>query len=300
MFANSIEIAKGYTRCMKSIMRGYGSNEITRCCSTFIIVNDEGWVLTCKHIVEGLLIPADTINPQYMNFKQERSQISALPNGKQKKAIEVLEIKYGYSKSAAPTVQLLNMILHDIDMSKGYRCYIHPSYDLALIKFEGLNHTQCNNFPIFMDDTSHLRQGLSLCRLGFPFAEFTDYQYNAQTDNLEWIGGGIATSPCFPVDGILTRFVNDEKGVKFGIELSTPGLIGQSGGPLFDRNGVVCGLQFETVSIPLGFDQVNQEIVVNRKKKKVSNYPFMHLGRCIHVDIIKQFMNENNVKYQVG
>ena len=52
MFANSIEIAKGYTRCMKSIMRGYGSNEITRCCSTFIIVNDDGWVLTCKHIVE--------------------------------------------------------------------------------------------------------------------------------------------------------------------------------------------------------------------------------------------------------
>ena len=101
MFANSIEIAKGYTRCMKSIMRSYGSNEITRCCSTFIIVNDEGWVLTCKHIVEGLLIPADTIIPQYMNFKQERSQISSLPKGKQKKAIEVLEKKYGYYKSAA-------------------------------------------------------------------------------------------------------------------------------------------------------------------------------------------------------
>lgn len=54
MFVKGIEIAKGYTRCMKSIMRGYGSNEITRCCSIFIIVNDEGWVITCKQIAEGL------------------------------------------------------------------------------------------------------------------------------------------------------------------------------------------------------------------------------------------------------
>lgn len=49
MFVKGIEIAKD-TRCMKSIMRSYGSNEITRCC----IVNDEGWVITCKHIAEGL------------------------------------------------------------------------------------------------------------------------------------------------------------------------------------------------------------------------------------------------------
>ena len=54
MFVKGIEIAKGYTRCMKSIMRGYGSNEITRCCSIFIIVNDEGWVITSKQIAEGL------------------------------------------------------------------------------------------------------------------------------------------------------------------------------------------------------------------------------------------------------
>ena len=82
--------------------------------------------------------------------------------------------------------------------------------------------------------------------------------------------------------------------------MSTPGLIGQSGGPLFDKDGIICGLQFETHFEPLGFDQVNKEIVIDRKKKKVSNHPFMHLGRCIHVDIIKQFMDNNNVKYQVG
>ena len=85
-----------------------------------------------------------------------------------------------------------------------------------------------------------------------------------------------------------------------GLELSTPGLKGQSGGPLFDKEGVVCGLQSSTGSLPLGFDQVNREIMVHGKKKKVSNYPFLHLGICVHVDFIKRFLDENDVKYLVG
>lgn len=299
MFVKGIEIAKEYTRCIKTIMRNYGSEEITKCCSTLIVVNEDGWVLTCKHIVDGLLKPVSIINSQYNRFKQERSQILAMPKGKQKKAMAALEKKYGYSKSAAPTIQILNILLDVVDVFTGVRYYVHPTYDLALIKFDGINKMRCNNYPIFKDNTADLKQGLSLCRLGYPFAEFADYQYNAQTDSLEWIGDGNAMSPCFPIDGILTRFVADN-GTIYGIELSTPGLIGQSGGPLFDRDGIICGLQFETHFEPLGFDQVNKEIVIDRKKKKVSNHPFMHLGRCIHVDIIKQFMDDNNVKYRVG
>lgn len=280
-------------------MRSYGSNEVSRNCSSLIIVNDEGWVLTCKHIVEGLLKPVGPVNSAYNRFKQERNQVLALPKGKHKTALSALEKRYGYSKSAAPTVQILNMILNVVDRFTGVQYYEHPQRDLALIKFDGFNNVMCNTFPIFKDVTSDLKQGMSLCRLGFPFAEFADYQYDVQADNLEWIGAGNAMSPYFPIDGMLTRFVS-ENGIVYGIELSTPGLIGQSGGPLFDRNGVVCGMQFATYSESLGFDQVNREIVVDRKKKKVSDYPFMHLGRCIHVDVIKQFMDENNVKYQVG
>ena len=84
------------------------------------------------------------------------------------------------------------------------------------------------------------------------------------------------------------------------IELSTPGLRGQSGGPLFDVNGVIYGMQSATLTLPLGFDQESRVIKVKGVDKKVNDYSFIHLGRCVHVDILKSFMDSLGVKYQVG
>lgn len=98
------------------------------------------------------------------------------------------------------------------------------------------------------------------------------------------------------MDGMITRFLADEERT-FGIEMSTPGLKGQSGGPLFDTEGIVYGIQFATTSLHLGFDFINKEITVNNKKKKVSDYSFIHLSACIHVDIIKDFLKSLNIKF---
>ena len=35
----------------------------------------------------------------------------------------------------------------------------------------------------------------------------------------------------------------------------------------------------------------------SNKPKKISDYSFIHLGQCIHGDVIKDFLKENNVKY---
>ncbi|BFL30431.1 hypothetical protein K320107C7_28460 [Alistipes shahii] len=47
----------------------------------------------------------------------------------------------------------------------------------------------------------------------------------------------------------------------------------------------------------LGFDVVDKTELINNRKKKISNYPYIHLGRCIHVDVIKDFLREHNVKF---
>ncbi|MBI1783038.1 MAG: serine protease, partial [Sphingobacteriales bacterium] len=31
--------------------------------------------------------------------------------------------------------------------------------------------------------------------------------------------------------------------------------------------------------------------------KKVTDYSFLHLGQCVHVDIIKSFLREKNVQF---
>ena len=79
--------------------------------------------------------------------------------------------------------------------------------------------------------------------------------------------------------------------------MSTPGLRGQSGGPLFDREGIVYGMQHLTSHLHLGFDIKEKEIIQDGKKTKVSNFPFLHVGHCIHVDRIKDFLKEHHINY---
>jgi S1-C subfamily serine protease len=96
---------------------------------------------------------------------------------------------------------------------------------------------------------------------------------------------------------MVTRFLAEPKLGLYGIEMSTPGLRGQSGGPLFDEKGIVYGMQYSTKHLHLGFDLEDKEIVVNNQIKKVSDYSFIHLGQCIHVNAIKQFLDQHHVKY---
>ncbi|MNR46134.1 hypothetical protein D3C85_1650630 [compost metagenome] len=79
--------------------------------------------------------------------------------------------------------------------------------------------------------------------------------------------------------------------------MSTPGLRGQSGGPLFDTNGIVCGMQSVTVQYHMGFDEQKIEIISKGKKTNTINHSFLNVGRCIHVDAIKDFLKLHNVKY---
>ena len=154
------------------------------------------------------------------------------------------------------------------------------------------------NFRFLKKDTTQIKQGEFLCRLGFPFPEFTNFKFNNQADDIEWVKEGVKASPRFPIDGMITRFLGDGKGGAYGIELSTPGLRGQSGGPLFNSDGVIYGMQSRTKHLHLGFDIENKKISSNGKEKKVNDYSFIHLGECIHVAVIKDFLTKHQVKFQ--
>jgi len=136
-----------------------------------------------------------------------------------------------------------------------------------------------------------------LCRLGFPFPEFSNFKYNENKDDIEWTVEGKANTPRFPIEGMITRKLLGADGSTIGIEISTPGLKGQSGGPLFDYEGIVYGMQSSTHHLHLGFDMKNIKVKEGSKTNKVSDHPFLHLGNCIHVDVIKGFLKENNIKF---
>ncbi|MEJ7611729.1 MAG: hypothetical protein WKF88_11170, partial [Ferruginibacter sp.] len=177
-----------------------------------------------------------------------------------------------------------------------YSLIEHTKYDLSVIIFEDFKNPLYHSHARFLKDGNALKQGKFLCRLGFPFPEFNNFLYNNTTDDIEWTGSGQIETPRFPIEGMLTRHLVNA-GELMGIELSTPGLRGQSGGPLFDQNGLVCGMQSSTNHMHLGFDMKNFPVNANGRTLRVTNQPFLHVGHCIHVNIIKTFLKENNIVF---
>lgn len=298
MFADAIEIAESYTRSVHFIMRNYKSTEVIPGTATLFFVNDEGVAVTCKHVADELL-KCNGICESYRQFKED---VAKVPNdAKRKAAIKRIEQNRGFnSQITAQSKSMFFSCAEVDDQSISFTAHRHPEYDLAIIRINNAKSYQYTGHAVFAKDSSKLRRGDYLCRIGYPFPEFTNFKYNPDNDDIEWTGEGRNDTPLFPIEGMFTRRVTGNHGELCAYELSAPGLRGQSGGPLFDINGIVYGMQFQTMHFPLGFDQNGVQVRVNGQMKAVDDHPFLHVGRCINVDTIKKFLDENQVKYYVG
>lgn len=294
MFTTAIDKVGRYTRPIHTLTRIYGNNHLIPGAATIFFVNEEGYAITCKHVVE-MLIASDSINANYHYFRQERNNLKK--DDSSHIALQNLEQKFNIVFGSA--IQLKTNFVDCVDRISGFTWHLHPDYDLAIVKFNDFGKIFYSDCAVFLKDSNNIMQGKFLCRLGFPFAEFSNYQLNTATDDIEWTNTGNQVSPRFPIEGMITRFLHDPHGL-YGIEMSTPGLRGQSGGPLFDSNGIVYGMQFSTKHLHLGFDLIDKEIMVNTSVQKVSDYSFIHLGQCIHVNVIKAFLRQHQVRFYEG
>ncbi len=291
MFVKAIEEAAGYTKAIHVLTRVWGASRIVPGSATLFFVNSDGWALTCAHVAKHF-IDAGQIAEKFDAFRTERAEI---PNDRnQRNAINQLERKYGYK--AGEVVELHTRLIDCVEGNVNMDIKIHGTLDLALIHFRDVTRLICDNFPVFGKDSSELKQGMSICRLGFPFPEFTNYGYNQLTDSIGWNNQGQEFTPRFPMDGMLTRHVADTSGKIIAFELSTPGIRGQSGGPAFGVDGRVWGMQSLTRHLDLDFD-IDVEVQRGTKVKRVQDSAFLHAGGCIHIDPIKEFMRDNGVRF---
>ena len=291
MFVDAIEKVSAFTRPIMFITRNYGSESVVPGLGTMFFVNDQGVAVTCKHMA-ALILNADKVNAKYAEFKKERHTLAAADV---RRGLKALEKKYGLTGDAAA-----NMKINFLDVPapfKGFTIHMHPKYDLAVIKFNGFERLNYDSRNIFLlGDGSKVKQGKSLCRLGYPFPEYTNYEYNKEKDDIEFTKAHAAV-PRFPIDGIVTRHMANAEGEVYGIEMSTPGLRGQSGGPLFDTEGVIYGMQFATHHLHLGFDMENRQMTINGRTKTINNQPFLHVGQCLHINVIKAFLDSLGIEY---
>lgn len=292
MFVDAIEQVAQYTRPILTIERYYGSTDVLPGAATLFFVNDEGWALTCRHVAE-LFVASDRLGARHAAFTAERSAPGF--DGEPQRLRE-LEGTYGLSEGVIFELKTRcdNCVVGDYELT----LTMHPTLDVALMKFENFEKLGPVSFPVFAADGSALKQGRFLCRLGFPFPEFTNFGYHAESDSIEWTGRGRARTPRFPIEGMVTRHLSGPGGI-VGFEISTPGLRGQSGGPAFDPSGRVWGMQSATRHLDLNFD-VDMQVIRGGRREQITDSAILHVGNCVHVDVLKAFMREHGVSFLEG
>ena len=172
-----------------------------------------------------------------------------------------------------------------------------PAADLALGRLEPFDPAPVAHYPVWKDPSRDFAPGRSLCKLGFPLHRIVPvYDEKANTFTLP---EGSVPLPHFPMEGMFTRVVNtrapgsgDGEPSAF-IETSTPSLIGQMGGPVFDANAVVWGIQSHTMHHALGF----RPPVPGGAAGEVE-HQFLNTGLAVHAAVIRLFLDAEGIAYR--
>ena len=128
---------------------------------------------------------------------------------------------------------------------------------------------------------------------GYPFPQ-VEAEWDAAADTFRFLPG--AELPRFPIEGIFTRNINAGDApegfpVAF-LETSSPGLKGQSGGPIVDVHGVVWAIQVKTVSYPLGFSPV---VNTPDGKAVAQEHQFLNAGIGSHPVTLEAIFAKHNI-----
>jgi hypothetical protein len=294
MFRKAYAIAKEFTRPVV-LSRRTVAGKCSAGIGSYVVVNDQGWIVTAARIMQqfaelmegdqkarSVEATVETINRDAaLDPKERRKRLSSIPRLP----------KNGTDRGSAwwgwPGVQL-----------KGFTAI--PAADIAVGRLEPFDPSWTTTYPTFKDPSKDFEPGVSLCRLGFPLHNIQPL-WDAPTSSFH-LPPGSTPLPFFPIDGILTRFGQIE--VDGGtpppfpllmIETSSPGLRGQSGGPIVDAQGTIWGIQSATIHYPLGFDPP-----VPGSTRGEKEHQFLNVGLGVHPETIFGLFRQAGVGFQVS
>ncbi len=290
MFATAYSIASKFTFPVIASLRFYDKS-VNSLMGSFVIVNEEGWIVTVAHLLQFL--PA--AQQHGIEMKQRELQIQQI------EADTKLDMKHKKKKIAKVPYNPKWITNHaffwgreGVSISK---FVIMPDADLAIGKLEPFKKEEIEVYPTIKNPDS-MPIGTSLCKLGFPF-------YGIKADFDEATGSfimapGTLPVPRFPIEGIFTRNINLGKSKDNSydiamIETSTPGLKGQSGGPIFDTRGTIWGIQSRTQHFPLGFSPK-----VMKNGKEIEENQFLNVGWGMHPKLIIKFLTDHGIKFNIS
>ncbi len=287
MFAKACERVYKFTRPLIISTRTVDGT-VSSSCGTFIIINPEGWILTAGHLFDS-----------FVKYQQDMKKIKEVEEINARKASMAVPGAMTLPDTIQPDPKWITN--HSFwwggDGLRITSVYVNREIDVALAKLDGFRPDMVQEYPIFRDPDT-MRPGTSICRTGFPFANIaTDFDEGSKSFRIR---NGVLPLPFFPNDGIHTRNVLKQNKSKEGnydmlyVETSTPGLKGQSGGPIFDTNGHIYAMQVQTNHIPLGFHPISEY-----DGKSIVENQFLNVGIGVHGKLLQQIMRDHHISFKV-
>lgn len=270
-----------YTRPLAISTRHYDGSLETEVCS-MIIINEEGWAITAGHAFDA-----------HLKFKNDTKKIE-----------EIKEINAAHhSENGSPSSEIKidkSLLTHHsfwfgMDGARFTEGYVNRQLDIAVGKLEPFDSSMITEYPVFADP-DHMRIGTSICTAGYPFINIKP-EFNEQMNAFR-IPKIPSESLFYPINGIFTHVERKGKSIDGSyernyIETSATAIKGLSGGPIFDKNSRIFGMQVWADNRPLGFHPT-AEI---DGQKYIENQ-FMNISIGLHASTIMDVLDSKGIKYR--
>lgn len=288
MFRAAVREAMQYTRPLLTFVR-YLDHSTSCHLNPFVVVNEAGWSLTAAHVL-SIQSTYEAHQPLIAAYEREVQAIRSRPN------LSEFERQRLIGAVEHDDKWILNWAVVFSDSRVAVtQSHLWPAADLALLKLTNVHLLRVASHPLWPAEHDDI-PGVTVCRIGYPFLEY-EVTFDAAAGRFD-ASKIPPQSAIFANDGIIARYVRQEvAGSAEGIswfETSFPGLIGQSGGPVFDHHGVVHGLHTGTTHYDLGFDAT-----LRLGQREVSERQFLNVGRAVHARTIAQFFDQHDITYYV-
>lgn len=290
MFADACKLAARYTYPVVTARRHF-DRTILCGCAAFVVLNEQGWIATAAHLLsadDDLQRSSRELSDYYgkirnirreprLTSKEKRTIISRLKTDPK----WVTDVSYWWGREG---VRLREVRLL-------------PEADLAVGRLEPFDPERFRPFPVLKDPAS-LDVGTPLCKLGYPFQR-VKASYDESGGEIRFAPGSLPQSG-FPMEGMYTRTLSagwstdGRYEIKF-LETSTPGLTGQSGGPLFDSRGTLWGVQSRT--------DVHSFRVRTRTpggKRTADETLSLNLGVAIHPELLVRYLTDSEIRFRMS
>ncbi len=295
MFTNAFAKASQFTLPVVISSR-LGGGECSSAIGACVAVNREGWILTAAHLIKEIERQRESV----LKHRDHQSDIRRFENDT---AADKFFRKQGVRTFHTPSKSAVknHSVWWGKDGAQLRDLAVINGADLALGRLEPFDPDWVAHYPVFKKPDASYLPGRSLCKFGFPFHKITP---TFDTENNSFVlPKGAVPLPLFPIEGMFTRVViaampgaKEGENGKF-IETSSPGLVGQSGGPIVDSEGVVWALQSHTRHYPLGF---SPPIPGQSESPAQKEHQFLNVGLGVHAEIILNFLKQRGVEHQVA